>query len=117
MRKPKSLKDYMIQGLLRSVMFTIGLVSTAFILSVMSSTENVAEERPDAAGSPSWLMEKHNCWSGAAPEGVEIPGHVVIRYEGEVAAQYRGSKAVGVALDHIFTEPNPDVAEVYGFCR
>lgn len=93
----------------------MGLGAQGSVTTVTGDGTNGA--RPDAKGSPSALMADNDCWTGEAPKGVTIPGHVVIRFEGEVSATLRGERAVGIALDHIFTEANPRVAEVVGFCR
>lgn len=106
------------------------LVAVAFVLmaqtasTVTASPEArehgaAAAEQPAVKGSPADLMERHNCWSGEAPADMQgvIPGHVVILMDGDVSAQYRGSKYVGIALAHIFEKPNPNVVEVVGFCR
>lgn len=80
--------------------------------------EQVMAIRPQVQGSPAALVEKHDCWTGEAPADMvgKVPGHVVIRFEGS-DAKLGGGRAVDIALAHIFNEPNPRVAEVYGFCR
>lgn len=99
----------------------IGSFSAVYLvgMTVIDEPAPVTVIQPDAPGSPEGLMKKHGCWSGEAPKDMEgvIPGHVIIRMDGEIAAKYRGAKYVGVALDHLFTKPNPRVAEIVGFCR
>lgn len=126
-RKPVTAKRVARKAAFNTVVGT-SLAGAALMLMGMAGTSGatVIDDandgnygRPNAAGSPADLMEKHKCWNGEAPADMQgvVPGHVVIRYDGEVAAKYRGADAVGVALAHIFEESNPRVAEVVGFCR
>jgi hypothetical protein len=79
----------------------------------VQATEQSAEL--DAA---SVLVLQHGCWSGNPPLDMvgKIPGHVVIRFTGG-EPRVAGTRAVGIALEHIFHQPDPRVAEVYAFCR
>lgn len=65
------------------------------------------------------LVKRHDCWTGEAPADMAgvIPGHVVIRYDGDTTATYRGSRAVGDALAFLFDGADNGVAAVAGFCR
>lgn len=82
-------------------------------------------ERPLAVGSPEYLIEKHDCWTGAAPSDMEgvLPGHVVVTFPGAVAPTYGGDKAVGIALEQLaHDEVIPGDGEdhgvtVHAFCR
>lgn len=125
-RKPVTAKSAVRKAAFNTVVGTALAGAALMFMSMAGTTATVIDDandgnygRPNAAGSPADLMEKHKCWSGEAPADMQgvIPGHVVIRYDGEVAAKYRGADAVGVALAHIFEESNPRVAEVVGFCR
>lgn len=83
----------------------------------LSSEPNLG--RPHAEGSPAALLEKHDCWTGEVPADMrgEFPGHVIVRYDSDIAAQYRGAKAVGDALEFVFDGADNGVVEVIGFCR
>jgi hypothetical protein len=82
-------------------------------------------ERPIAFGSPGWLIEKHDCWTGEAPADMVgvLPGHVVLTYAGHPAPTYGGERAVGVALeqlafDGVITGDGRDHGViVHAFCR
>ena len=73
--------------------------------------------RPAATGSPRELIERHDCWTGAAPIDMvgKIPGHAVVSF-GTGQAAYVGTNGVGMALEHVFEAQHPDIA-VHAFCR
>jgi hypothetical protein len=100
----------------------LGLAGTSLVLEAgmlpgqMWFVQNSAPlPVPDQA---SMLVLQHGCWTGNPPLDMvgKIPGHVVIRF-GDDDAKLGGERAVGIALEHIFQEPNPRVSEVYAFCR
>lgn len=102
------------KGLVKAVLAMI-VVGAAFIF-MAHNTANM--ERVETGPTyPERIAAKHDCWMGEAPANVEVPGHVVVRYEGEVAAKYRGAKAVGEALEQTFDNKDHGIAEVYAFCR
>ncbi|WP_294567628.1 hypothetical protein [uncultured Arthrobacter sp.] len=99
-----------------NLLIVVGLAS---VLLYGTATEtNIEPSKPVAQGSPVALMQANDCWEGSPPADMvgEIPGRVVIRFEGQ-DVRVAGSQAVGIALDHIFVKPNPRVAQVHGFCR
>lgn len=107
------------KGLVKAVLAMI-VVGAAFIFMANNTASQVQENRvEDGPTYPEQIAAKHNCWMGEAPADVEVPGHVVVRYEGDVAARYLGPKAVADALNYLFddTKDNHGVAEVYAFCR
>lgn len=59
------------------------------------------------------LVARHDCWSGAAPSDVEVPGHVVTTWRGRTRYS---SHLVGPALAHVFETPVPGMT-VHAFCR
>lgn len=78
--------------------------------------EATVSARPNAPGSPGALIEAHDCWTGAAPTDVEIPGHVVAILPGRVTATYGGRRLTGLALEQIFNHRKHGLT-VYAFCR
>lgn len=113
-RRTRSFRRTLLTAMTMPVMVVAGLT-----VGLNLDLDQSATFKPATPVVQESLVEQHDCWTGEAPADMEgvLPGHVVIRFKREVNAEYRGSKAVGVALDHIFTAPNPDVAEVLGFCR
>lgn len=126
---PKTYKQAIARGLVQAA---IGTALSGAALVIMSQTvaspidatpvapnQSVMDGRDNAEGSPADLMDRHDCWNGEAPADMQdvIPGHVVIRYDGDVAATYRGERAVGDALEFIFDDADNGVVEVVGFCR
>lgn len=97
------------------------LTGSAFVLVATGAVGGEApaglDKFDEGRSYPERIAARHECWTGEAPADVKVPGHVVVRYEGEVAASYRGSKAVGEALAHIFDGADNGVAEVTAFCR
>jgi hypothetical protein len=63
------------------------------------------------------LVDQHDCWTGEAPADVNVPGHVVLRYEDDATATYRGRQGVEDALTQLFDGTDRGVAEVIAFCR
>lgn len=71
--------------------------------------------RPPAPGSPGDLVERHDCWTGAAPHDVDMPGHVVVTTPNGTA-RYAGPRMVGLALDQVFAGADNGLT-VHAFCR
>lgn len=94
------------------------LVLGVAFLALAHFTSGIETHDPhDLPGYPERVAAAHDCWTGEAPEGVEVPCHVVVRFDGEVAVSYRGAKAVEKALAHIFDGADNGVADVTAFCR
>lgn len=55
------------------------------------------------------IVERHDCWSGAAPAGVE-PTHAVVTLPGQVARRVPADVGYGIWLDH-------DPGVLHAFCR
>lgn len=72
--------------------------------------------KPHAPGSPAALIAAHDCWTGEAPAGVEIPGHVVVTLPGHDAPTYGGPRLVGQALDQLFGDVDHGL-DVHAFCK
>ena len=81
------------------------------------STEAEGPARPAALGSPRALIEKHHCWTGAAPRRMvgKVPGHAVVTF-GAGLPTYVGARGVGFALGHVFEGKHPEIT-VHAFCR
>lgn len=73
-------------------------------------------ERPPATGSPADLIGRHDCWTGQAPAGVTVPGHVVVTLPGHDAPTYGGPRLVGDALGQVFDGEQHHMT-VHAFCR
>jgi len=126
--KQKTLKQSLVAAVLKAVMITVAFGGSFAAVSAMNAGNMtmVAPEhnggsemqKPLAQGSPGDLIQKHDCWTGAAPKDMEgkMPGHVVVTIDGRVAPTYGGSRLVGQALSQIFEGENHNL-EVHGFCR
>jgi hypothetical protein len=92
------------------------LIATFALVALATYTNGVdkVDAGPDYAER---MAAKHDCWKGEQPADVEVPGHVIMRYDGDVAVRYLGAKAVGDALEHIFDGKDNGVSDVYAFCR
>ena len=55
------------------------------------------------------IVARHDCWTGAAPAGVE-PTHAVVTMPGQVARRVRAEVGYGIWLDH-------DPGVLHAFCR
>lgn len=95
----------------------------AVLLSTAPPHEEVSVGRggtspvqPAVPGSVRYLIEQHGCWTGEAPPDVEIPGHAVVTWPGDIAPTYGGDRAVAAALEHVFEGRHPGL-EVHAFCR
>lgn len=78
--------------------------------------EATMSAHPNAPGSPGAVIDAHDCWTGAAPADVEIPGHVVVTLPGHLAATYGGRRLTGLALEQIFNHHEHGLT-VHAFCR
>lgn len=71
-----------------------------------------ASPSPSAAAH---LVQRHDCWTGAAPGDVTLPGHVVVTLpDGETV--YGGERLVGRALAQVFDGADHGLT-VHAFCR
>ena len=61
------------------------------------------------------LLAEHGCWSGQAPAGVTMPGHVVAARPGQ-PYRYYGPRVTGEALEQVFGHRDHHL-RVAGFCR
>jgi hypothetical protein len=85
------------------------------------STQADVQAAADVPSGPSYaqiLLERHDCWTGAAPADMEgqVPGHAVVTWPGAVEASYGGGRAVMAALTHVFGTERRGMI-VHGFCR
>ena len=100
-------------GALITLPFALAMRSDVAPATDLSDEPNLG--RANAVGSAPWLMEKHDCWTEAGPEGV-IPGHVVVLKDDAVAPTYGGARLTGMALEQLFDGKDHGLV-VYGFCR
>lgn len=124
-RKPKTLKQMLLKAVVSSVVGT-ALMGGALYISSQQAINAVpvapeqgvnggaAQVKP-AKGSPAWLIEKHDCWTGEAPKGA-FPGHVVATKDGAVAPTYGGAALVDKALHQLFDGEDYGLT-VHAFCR
>lgn len=70
------------------------------------------DSRPAGPGTPRDLVERHGCWTGAAPEGA-IPGHVVVT-KGQ-RTFLGGPRLVDQALTQVFDGEEHGLS-VHAFC-
>ena len=120
MRNAPSLPSLLVKAVLKtSLLLAVGaLWLGSEQVGAGINTDAPAEVvRPAAQGSPRELIERYDCWSGAAPNDMvgKIPGHAVVTF-GTGQAAYVGTNGVGLALEHVFEKQHPDI-EVHAFCR
>lgn len=60
------------------------------------------------------LVEAHDCWTGAAPGDVEVPGHVIV--SDGAGPRYGGERLVDLALRQLFEGEDHGLL-VHAFCR
>ena len=70
--------------------------------------------RPDAVGSPRWLIRHHGCWRRYQPARASRPTHAIIRERGR-DAEYVGGADARRALEHVFYGHHLGL-EVVAFC-
>lgn len=111
-------RHWLLHGLiLPMVAFCVGsvvLIDHLHVVDGMGSSPSIT--RPAAKGSPEWLMDKHNCWSGVGPAGV-IPGHAVVRRGDADDPAYVGGAQASQALQQAVADGPQRFAVIYGFCR
>lgn len=123
-RKPPSLRRNLRRAVLAPVFILAAGAAGYAGSSLLPMTGVVVEQEAPAPATPAEpsraevLVEKHDCWTGAAPADMEgvIPGHVVMTLKNGKTV-YRGSLGVEAALQHVFDEPLPGILEVHAFCR
>lgn len=125
-RKPVTIKSVAIKAAVKTIVAFCLAASALMLVSIEASTNAPGTVipgatdgnygRPNAEGSPIDLVEKNKCWTGEAPAGVTVPGHVVARLEGESLSKVYGAKVVGQALEQIFEGKDHGIT-VHGFCR
>lgn len=103
---------------------TTGLVLGFTVTAVLAGAWVIPEDQPTSAqpttpGSVGWLVERHHCWTGEAPDDMEgaVPGHVVLTWPGKKTPTYGGAHAVSVALEHLFGDEKTPGLTVHAFCR
>jgi hypothetical protein len=111
--------------LLRAVLTTAALAGGYMLVSSLAA-DGVAQLAPPEPEAPApvtaspaervaWLVQRHGCWTGAAPPDMagRTPGHVVVSVDGEVRYS---AKLVDAALESVFGTPRRDLV-VHAFCR
>ncbi len=108
----------------RTAITGLALGFTAGLIALSGAVQMDAPPRgssgPQAApGSVPWLVERHDCWSGAAPPDMAgaVPGHAVVTWPGADDATYGGRRAVEAALEQVFGDEETPGLEVHAFCR
>lgn len=93
--------------LLRSLSAAAALLALQLIPApgVLGSTTSAPEQEVSRAER---LVVRHDCWTGAAPEGVE-PTHAVISRPGGTARRVAARVGFGIWLDG-------DPGLIHGFC-
>lgn len=109
--------------LMRSLIMPVSfLVTLVLVRALLSAPAMLHNDRRDAAsnyapGRVVRLLADHGCWTGKAPKGVTIPGHVVLTLRTGEQARYLGARWVGLALEQQFAGADRGIYEVNGFCR
>jgi hypothetical protein len=101
-----------------AVGLTVGLLVLAGVADTEDAPQGTSAPRA-ATGSVPWLIDRHDCWTGSAPDDMagKIPEHAVVTWPGHQHPTYGGRRAVGAALEAAFGEhPTPDLV-VHAFCR
>lgn len=101
------------KAVIRAVVATALVAAGLMFLSIEANNSKESVSRPNAVGSAIYYMDKHDCWTGTAPEGATAR-HAVITEAG-VTRYVRGAK-FEQALAHVFGEPT-EIETVHGFCR
>lgn len=130
-RRPLTLRRALVRALVCSTGSMLGIgggLAAAAVLDIPISA--VPGTLPDSGGSQSiqdsdrlsraeQLANEHSCWTGSddAPANAATahPGHVVITWPHAEEASLGGSRAVSVALEHVFEGKHPGV-QVHAFC-
>lgn len=89
----------------------VGVLAAAAVLN-SASNDTVPTDQSLAPGTPAYLVERHDCWTGAAPAGVEA-GHVVVTRDGRTV--YGGRALVEQAIAQHFYGVDHGLT-VHGFC-
>lgn len=79
-----------------------------------STPDPVDDPDPSTPTRVEVLLDTHDCWTGAAPAHVGIPGHVVITRPGE-APVYVGTRVTGRALEQVVDGVDHGLT-IHGFC-
>jgi hypothetical protein len=79
-----------------------------FAVLAQSGPTNV-DDHPVKPSRVERLLDKHDCWTSKAPEGV-IPGHAIVTLPGDVARYTDADTGFGIWLDG-----NPGT--LHAFCR
>lgn len=104
-----------LKALGRAVLWTAALAVSFYLVHVLGhpAIGTTVVPSPDTqAAFIHGLLAQHHCWTGGS--GHPIPGHVVAYWHGSI--HYGGRHLTKVALDSIFTKPDPRIS-VIGFCR
>jgi hypothetical protein len=98
--------------------FTAGLLALSSMVDPGDSPQGTSAP-PAAPGSAPWLIDRHDCWTGPAPDDMvgAIPGHAVVTWPGDQQPTYGGRRAVSAALETVFGEHQTPGLVVHAFCR
>lgn len=108
-----NLKRALVIRLAASVVLTLAAVPL-FHPPVSDMSVAPAVPRPVTPFAAQVLISEHECWTGPAPAGVRLPGHVVVTTaSGHLKYSVR---LVGPALEHVFHGKHPRLV-VHAFCK
>lgn len=96
----------------------LGLI-IGVLAALALTTHSQQAAHVDPSPTSNLPVHGHGCWSGEAPADMEgkVPGGVVVTlHPGETPAYLHTPKAVGAALDHVFSGLHPEMT-VWSFCR
>lgn len=118
-------RKIVVAGVVRPVAFAAGfagvlvgaLVSLPLWAPALTSDgEEQGATSGAAPGSVPALVQRHDCWTGAAPaeQAGRVPGHVVVTVRG--GDPQLSATLVDAALAHVFEVPRRGLT-VHAFCR
>lgn len=110
------------RGLLKGITTTLIAAGTVYVVahSVTPAAETVVtpEHRADPAPAPeplaNRLVKQHACWTGMAPEGIALPGHVVVTTRD--GRTLYSAVLVAPALEQLFVQNVDNGLDIHGFC-
>lgn len=110
-KPPPTFRVAMRRGLVRGIACT-ALVAVPPILAISLLPVNMtyAPVPETTVSRTERMVQSGKCWVGKAPSGVTVPGHVW------ADDRYRGSKAVGKALEQIFEGADHNMT-IQAFCH
>lgn len=103
-------------AIIRKTAHNVAAVAALLAVGLSAMTEAPYEpaERPAAAQSPAQVVSANDCWTGAAPEGVE-PTRVVYS-KGNSGALVGGPAKTARALEQVLGGEDAGWT-IHGFCR